>query len=602
MTLRAALPSALRRCALGWAWLALLWAASTRLEQLAPWQWLVALALLTALPARGLWLGFMLRKRLQHAQFAAQGWVVRWFSGGLWQGAKAVALAALLCAAALWQGWLLADWEWALLAGAPPLHALAAGWLQQRLAPQFALPAYAWRWSQRLARVLLALLLGAIWLAWWAQGGLDSRDLIPATPPQVLDAALARIAAAPSGLVRWGLDALLALQIGTGAALALPESPAWRLLLLALTGPVGLLWCLGWALQGASGSAALLAGWRGDDPQPSGRRAPGLRAAVLALVGVLLGLITLQSVALLDGLARQHASPLALQRLPQCERIGQQFYRLGTLAQVQALALELLGQARAPAQLCSGLAPVRAASDAALERYLDWYFSLGAEWGRIYHLLQGRPEVFLQQRLEQTLAATPGLQDWLGQVQRHAAGSRAALDAGQRRLGEVLARHHLALGEGGCLVQRQAPALAELPELALLGSTHQRLAASAVAGAGAGGFAAVVAAKAAGKASMKAAAKVLAKAAAKQAAGKLGGAGAGALAGAAVGSALPGAGTAVGAAVGAAVGLATGVAIDWTLLRAEELLTRQELREQLRAVLDEQLDAVAAALACPPGP
>ena len=58
----------------------------------------------------------------------------------------------------------------------------------------------------------------------------------------------------------------------------------------------------------------------------------------------------------------------------------------------------------------------------------------------------------------------------------------------------------------------------------------------------------------------------------------------------------------MGAAVGAAVGLATGVAIDWTLLRAEELLTRQELREQLRAVLDEQLDAVAAALACPPGP
>ena len=44
MTLRAALPSALRRCALGWAWLALLWAASTRLEQLAPWQWLALFA------------------------------------------------------------------------------------------------------------------------------------------------------------------------------------------------------------------------------------------------------------------------------------------------------------------------------------------------------------------------------------------------------------------------------------------------------------------------------------------------------------------------------------------------------------------------------
>ena len=95
--------------------------------------------------------------------------------------------------------------------------------------------------------------------------------------PLALDAALAGIAAAPSGLVRWGLDALLALQVGSGVVLALPQTAWLRLLLLALVGPLGLLWCLGWALQGASGSAALLAGWRGDEPQPSGRRAPGLR-------------------------------------------------------------------------------------------------------------------------------------------------------------------------------------------------------------------------------------------------------------------------------------------------------------------------------------
>ena len=587
------LATALRACALGWAWLALLWGASRVLAQLAPWQWLAALALLAMLPAWGLWLGFMVRKRLIHAQFSSQGWVARWLSGGLWQACKALALAGVLCAAALWQGWFLAPWEWALLGCAAPLHVLVGRALQTRLAPQFTLPAYAWRWSGRLARAGLVLFLGGVWLTWWAVGGLDSRDLAPAMAPQALDEALARIADAPSGLVRWGLDALLALQIGAGVALDLPQSSALRLALLALTGPVGLLWCLGWVQQGAGARTDLLAGWR--EPQ---RVAPALRAAVIGLVGVLLALIALQLTAALDGLARQHASPLALKRLPQCERIGQRYYGLGTIDAVQRLALEALGRSHAPAPLCAGLQPMRAATDAALERYLDWYYSLGAEWGRIYHLLLGDPQAFLQNQLQQTLAATPGLQAWMDAVQQHAALGGQALSEGQRRIDEALERHHLSLDGGRCLVQAE---VGELPAAVHLGNARQRLAVSAVAG-GAGAFAAVVAAKAASKASMKAAAKVLAKAAAKQAAGKLGGAGVGALAGAAAGSVLPGAGTALGAAVGAVAGLATGVAIDWAALRAEEMLGRDELRAQLRAVLAEQLHAVAAALACAPTP
>ncbi len=590
MSPRAALPTALRSCAAGWAWLALLWAASRQLAQLAPWPWRGALVLLAALPAWGLWLGYMLRKRLAHAQFSRQGWLARWWSGGLWAAVRASVLALALCGAALWQGWFLATWEWALLAAGPPLHAALVHLLQPRLAPQFAAPAYAWRFGQWLARASLALLLGAAWLAGWAHGGLDGRDLIPAMQPQALDAALAGIAAAPSGLVRWGLDALLTLQVGSGAAVALPHSPALRIALLALAGPLGVLWCLGWALQGASASRSVL--WTGaQGVAPAGRR-----AAATAAVAALATLIALQTTALLDGLASRHASPLALQRLPECERIGEHYYSVGTLAAVRQLAQGALGGAGAAPALCGAAPAVRAAGEAALERYLDWYFSLGAEWGRIYHLLRGGPETFLQERLERTLADSPELSAWTQALRRQAGRSEAALEQGARQVDEVLARHHLATDGGRCRVLAQVP---ELPELALLGDARRRLAASAALGLGASSFAAVVAAKAMGKVGMKSAAKVLAMAAAKQAAGKAGGAGIGALAGAGIGSVVPGLGTAAGAAVGSVIGLATGVAIDWAALRAEEMLTREDMRAQLRAALAEQMTAVQSVLACP---
>jgi len=579
------MPAALRSCLGGWLWLALLWGASSQLPRLAPWQWLALLALLAALPAWGLWLGWRVRRQLAHAQFAPRGWVVRWWSGGLGAAVRCSLLALALSAAALWQGGFLAFWEWGLLAAAPPLHALLSHWLQPRLAPQFAAPAYAWRASQWLARAIVALLLGGAWLGWWAQGGLHGRDLVPAMDPQVLDASLAGIAAAPSGLVRWGLDALLALQVGSGAVLALPRAPWLRLLLLALVGPLGMLWCLGWALQGANATHAVL---RGGPLQ-------GTRAAVAAALAALAVLIALQATAQLDALARQHASPLALQRLPECERIGQRYYQIGTLQALQRLALQALGESRAQPALCDALTDAQAAGDAALERYLDWYFSLGAEWGRIFHLLRGQPEAFLEEKLAQTLAETPQLNGWWDRARQQAEASRVALDGARQRIDEALARHHLDLDGSRCRVLAQAPGL---PALALLGDARQRLAGSALIGAGAGTLAGLVAAKAMGKVGMKAAAKVLAKAAAKQAAAKAGGAGAGALAGAAAGSVLPGLGTAAGAAVGAVMGLAGGVAIDWAVLRAEEALTREDLRAQLRQALAGQLQDAARALAC----
>ncbi|MDR0214581.1 MAG: hypothetical protein LBJ15_11320 [Comamonas sp.] len=575
---------ALRGLLLGWVWLAALWGASQFLMRLPAWGWLLAVVLLAALPAWGLWLAFMLRKKVLRFQFAPHGLIGRWLSGGWWPACKALLLALLLCSTTLWQAWFLAAWEWALLALAVPLYLLLAWCLQSRLTREFSMPAFAWAWSQRVARALLVILLGSLWLYGMARSQDFGRELTEAMEPAALDAAIARIRSAPSGLVRWGLDSLLALQVAGAAAADLPQMPALRLLLLALFGPVGVLLCLGALMQGGTGDRAI---WLQAAPPTGGRSISPL----LALVGVLVLGILVQTTASLDGLARNHESPLALQRLPECERIGQQLYRLGTLDATRQQALQALGQMQGAQALCQDMTEVERQLNVAVERYLDWYFSLGAEWGRIFSLLTGDVGQFLQNKLTETLGATSGLEHWMRVMQKQAETSGAALSLAQQRIDDTLARHHLALNASQCIVRAQVQ---QLPALDLLGDARQRLTASAVAGTGAGAFAAVVAGKAMAKTSMKAASKVLAKAAAKQSLSKAGAA----AAGAAVGSVVPGIGTAAGAITGAVAGVIIGVGVDWAALYAEEMLTRDAMRADLRAALGEQLQILGQAMGC----
>ncbi|MGU3626214.1 hypothetical protein [Comamonas sp. C24C] len=571
----------LRAVLLGWLWLAALAGFSHLLTRLPPWGWLLAVLLLVLLPAWGHWLLLMMRKKLLRLQFAPQGHIGRWLGGGWWPACKALALALLLCTSSLWQAWFLAPWEWALLALAPLLHVLLACGMQLGLKREFSSTAFAWAFTQRAASWLLLVLLGGGWLYGMAIQQDMGRALATGMEPDALNLALAQIHAAPSGLVRWGLDALLAVQLASGAMADLPQLPLLRLLLLALFGPVGVLLCLGRAMQGASTSSALLLQAR-----------PLAAAPLLALIAVLVLGILVQSTAALDGLARAQESPLALKRLPECERIGQQLYSLGTLDATRQQVLQLLGRAQAGQALCQSIPEMGRQLDAAVERYLDWYFSLGAEWGRILSLLTGDVSQFLQNKLSETLGATPGLEGWVQTLQKQALSSGAALAEGQQRIEETLARHHLALSPEQCLVRAE---VARLPALELLGDARQRLTASALVGTGGGAFAAAVAGKAMAKASMKAAGKVLAKAAAKQGLGKAGAA----VAGAAVGSVVPGVGTAVGAVAGAVAGVVLGVGIDWAALYAEELLTREAMRTDLRAALGEQLQGLSRAMGCP---
>lgn len=583
--------STLLALTLTWLWLGPLWLTARTLAQLPPWLWLVSLVLLAALPAWGLWLAFMVGKRSRYLALASDSGLRHWLSGGFWPAIKAVILALLLCAAALWQAYFLAPLEWLVL-GLAPVVLLGLGQAFERvLVPQFRLDAYAWLHAQRWARAAGTLVLGALWLALMLRGALEVRAAHPGMAPQQLDAALATIAAAPSGVVRWGLDALLVLQVGGGALRDWPAAPWLRTTLLALSGPGLMLTTVALVLQGASGCrrrirhAACL--------RPANRAS--VRTAVGAFVTALALAVLLATTAALEALTRDRSSPLALQRLPRCERIAGAFYTVGTTEQLQQLALRALGQTQAATAFCSQADAMTQALDNALERYLDWYFSLGAEWGRIFYLLAGDSERFLQERLRQTLQDTPGLAPWLDTAHTQQQELAARLAQGQRDLQDTLRAHHLALDASQCLVQAEIDQVAALPELHMLTSARQRATASAAAGLGAAAFASAVAAKAMGKTGMKAAAKVLAKAAAKQGLAKSGAIAAGAVAG----SVLPGAGTTAGALAGAALGTVVSLGIDWTALRVEEQLTRDAMKTDLRTALQEQVDTLTVALRCP---
>lgn len=587
---------------LGYAWLGLLWAfGALWLTRLAPWMVGLAIVLLAVLPAYGLWVQGMARKRLQRTQFAPQGRLGRWLSGRVFVSLKAMGAGLALSVLALFQVWLLAPWEWGWLCLVPLVYWLTVRVLARRLAGEFAHPWFAWRWTHMGARWWTVLCVGGLWLLIMAQSPTlegAARSIQPTMSAEQLDATIARIQAVPSGVVRWLMDATLVLNVTGAAAVDVPQALALRFILLAVLGPLGLTFSVASAMQGACACSTAstrpraMRLERGDVADQA--MSPGVQRGLAAFVAVIVLGIAIQGFASLDGHLRAQASPLALQRLPQCERIGQKLYRIGTADAARAQALAVLGQLQGAQTLCAAMQGAREQGHQAIERYLDWYFSLGAELGRIGSLLTGQLEGYLQKQLEQKLQSAPALEQFTQSVRALGERNAALLASGEQRVNDVLAQHHLAIDPHRCLVQLDVP---RLPALDLLGNARERMGVSAAGGVAAGAFAAAVAAKAMGKVSMKTAAKVATKMAAKQGAGKLGAGAAGAAAGAVAGSVVPGVGTAVGAFAGAA----TSMGIEWAALRAEEALTRDAMRDDLRAALDAQLDEVGQHLSCGTG-
>ena len=267
------------------------------------------------------------------------------------------------------------------------------------------------------------------------------------------------------------------------------------------------------------------------------------------------------------------------------ERIDDGHYRPGTLEQVASARAAALGAVGAAAE------PFRREVDAVFERledeavgeYLDWYYSLLAEYSRVVMMLQGRLEDYLTEHARQTFEQ----EKWYRSVE---AAFEAMLSVEEhvraeyeRTVRDILDRNRVRPERAAFDVTLTA-SLEDIVQPSL----HQDVIPAAyrlgAAGVAAGGIKFVIVRKVTAKVRGTQVLKLAAKAPLKAAASRLAGAG-----GAAIGSLLPGAGTAMGTVVGGALG----IAVDGALLELEEVLSRDDFEREFAAAIRQARDEFA---------
>lgn len=374
----------------------------------------------------------------------------------------------------------------------------------------------------------------------------------------------------------------------------------------------------------ALGSAALLHGWcrmlcaslmtrqdlmhafgapgvaEGDDTP-----APHARITVSAALLTLLFLFWLPHLAATgEQFAQEHEADirdLETVKTTLIEMVDHQACTPGTIAAINragAEAMRMNPETIAPIEQA-----IRGSFDrmeANVDPFLDWYYSLPAEYARIAHMILGDLEQEIDGRLRRALQANARMEE-IGR----------ALDAAgrtlQRRQEELVARViasncSVALPGGRVEVSARATVreLLVLREPPLITSVRERFAGSTAAGGAAAMTAITITKKLAAKGSLKFAGKAAAKVAAKKLAAQTAGAAVGSWVGGLIGSVFPGAGTAAGIFVGGFVGgVVVGVATDAVMLTLEEHFSRGAFRADilhaLHASENELLEPLRAA-------
>lgn len=216
-----------------------------------------------------------------------------------------------------------------------------------------------------------------------------------------------------------------------------------------------------------------------------------------------------------------------------------------------------------------------------VDTYLDWYYSLPADYERLASMVTGTAEDFVSEQLATHLedglddaGLTEKVEGYCAQAAQLRDDFYARLDALQvDGVPDWLVTKDAGL-DAGQLLDVLEPANRLL-------DGEQRLGAAGVTGVAAG-VTVGLAAKSLVKNSLE---KGFFKKLVEKVAAKLGskavGSAAGAAVGAAVGSVAPGVGTAAGAVAGAAVGAAASVGVDYGLLKLDEWQNRDEYRQQI---------------------
>jgi len=279
--------------------------------------------------------------------------------------------------------------------------------------------------------------------------------------------------------------------------------------------------------------------------------------------------------------------------------------RPGTAAELRQLQVEAALQRQGALQkvnqaFVKSFDHLRANTD----RYLDWYYSLGAEYVRLFSAATGGLETHLSRQLQETLGAG----DPLGALST-AIAEALALDArlaedARTRAKDLLESRRVHLTPDISTEVVGAYALDDMLDLAGhegLSTLEQRFAAGGATGVVSALVARQVVMRLAARGTLRMAASTLSRAALARSGAALGGAGTGAATGAAIGSAIPGIGTAAGAALGGVIGgLGVGLGTEFLLLKTEELFRREAHRQALLDAIGEIENGLRIQLGLPP--
>jgi len=275
------------------------------------------------------------------------------------------------------------------------------------------------------------------------------------------------------------------------------------------------------------------------------------------------------------------------------ERVGSELVKKGTIAKIQDAKLYAAREAERRYE--TSLASVEGEADKAFDHmehnvdsFLDWYYSLPAEYARIAKLLTGKLEDYLKEKLTQYLLQGDPFRGVQAALNTALVNHKSLQEQYSRTVRKIISENRISenVQEFHVIQDMSLEEAFNLPVHQDIIDFQKRMLGGAGAGVVAGTITAVVTgkiiSKIVGKATLKKAAQVLAKVVASKAAGSVGGAAAGAAAGAAIGSVVPGAGTAVGAIIGGiAGGVAVGVTVDKLFLMLEEALSRADFKREL---------------------
>ena len=554
---------------------------------------LLLLVLALSVPATlALWHRATVRTLLSSVQFR-QGRGLHWLASRLVIARLfGVAIAVVVCASAVIHASLAGPREWLFFASVPLLYAVVSWALQRWTSQQFKGAAFQSRgllvsvgWI-----VFLIILGGWVCVTVFALQAHDQGllDLVATTQEPWK--------AAPSSLGRVMADAFAWGQAAGNTANAAARQPGWLLVIAIVFAPAATVAFLTLSLNGLALplSEVRRVFSQGPSTEDEPPRVTSITAGTYAAVVVLGSLLLVQLTAQAEHQAKLLGSPAAVIPLVKCEAIDGKVFKVGTIDAVRAVMVASDLQISAEkGKVCGGIDEALRVAEGPVDKYLDWYFSLTAEWLRIWKMLTGDLEQMLAEQLKKSLESEKSLADALLRVNQATEAKAITLEGIHPLVQAILKDNELVLDERSCTVVRRDSVFSAIEERQAQ-ALRLRTAGSAGAGLASGALAAKVAAKAMTKSSMKAATKVLAKFAAKKAAAVSISAAAGAF----IGSVLPGLGTLLGGAVGTAFGLTIGVGVDWATLAAEEQLTRESMKAELLEEVANALLPVREAAGC----